>query len=66
MWDEHHDSIDVIVSRKLQNLSIKRNVEDYLKRMKPIAISLDEVQSDSCKLSEAVEVWKRLSEDMAS
>ena len=66
MWDEHHDSFDVIVSRKLQNLSIKRNVEDYLKRMKPIAISLDKVQSDSCKLSEAVEVWKRLSEDMAS
>ena len=24
------------------------------------------MQSDSCKLSEAVEVWKRLSEDMAS
>ena len=64
--DEHRDSIDAIVARKVQDLSIKRNAEDYLKCMKPIAIALDKVQSDSCKLSEAVEVWKRLSEDMAS
>ena len=64
--EEHRDSIDVIVARKVQDLSIKRNAENYLKRMKPIAISLDKVQSDSCKLSESVEVWKRLSEDMAS
>ena len=64
--EEHRDSIDVIVARKVQDLSIKRNAENYLKRMKPIAIALDKVQSDSCKLSESVEVWKRLSEDMAS
>ena len=54
--EEHRDSIDVIVARKVQDLSIKRNPEDYLKRVKPIAIALDKVQSDSCKLSEAVEV----------
>ena len=64
--DEHRDSIDTIVARKVQDISIKRNAEDYLKRMKPIAIALDKVQSDSCVLSEAVEVWNRLSEDIAS
>ena len=53
---EYRDGIDAIVSRKVQDFSIKRNADDYLKRMKPIAISLDKVQIDSCKLSEAVEV----------
>ena len=66
MFEEQHDSIDIIVARKVQNLSIKKNAEDYLKRIKLIAIALDKVQSDSCKLSEAVEVWIRLSDDMAS
>ena len=32
--------------------------EDYLKRMNPIAVALDKVQSDGCKLSDAVKVWK--------
>ena len=66
VFEEQHDSIDIIVTRKVQNLSIKKNAEDYLKRIKLIAIALDKVQSDSCKLSEAVEVWIRLSDDMAS
>ena len=57
--EEHRDSIDVIVARKVQNLSIKRNAENYLKRMKSIVIALDKVESDSCKLSEAVEVGIR-------
>ena len=51
---------------KVQNINIKRNAEDYLKRMKPIAVALDKVQSDGCKLSDAVEVWKALERDMDS
>ena len=34
--------------------------------MKPITVALDKVQSDSCKLSGAVEVWKALEEMMDS
>ena len=51
------------ISKKVQDISIKRNAEDYLKRMKPIAVALDKVQSDTCKIRDAVEVWKELSHD---
>ena len=54
MCGKHRDSIDVIVARKMQNLSVKRNAEYYLRRMKLVANALDKVQSDSCKLSETV------------
>lgn len=62
--DDHRDNIDSKISKKVQDISIKRNAEDYLKRMKPIAVALDKVQSDTCKISDAVEVWKELSRDM--
>ena len=50
------DNIDSKISKKVQDISIKRNSEDYLKGMKPIAIALD--------ISDAIEVWKELSHDM--
>ena len=58
--------IDGMIGKKVRNICIKRNTEDYLRRMKPIAVALDKVQSDSCKLSEAVEVWKTLEQEMES
>ena len=61
--DDHRDNIDSKISKKVQDISIKRNAEDYLKCMKPIAVALDKVQSDTCKISDAVEVWKELSHD---
>ena len=54
--DDHRDNIDSKISKKVQDISIKRNSEDYLKGMKPIAIALD--------ISDAIEVWKELSHDM--
>ena len=54
--EEHREKIDGMIAKKVQDISIKRNTEDYLRRMKPIAVALDKVQSDSCKLSEVVEV----------
>ena len=39
LCDKHRDCIDAIVARKMQDLSIKRNAVDYIKRMKPIAIA---------------------------
>ncbi|KAI6658694.1 hypothetical protein LOD99_10989, partial [Oopsacas minuta] len=64
--EEHRDTINGTIAMKVQNINIKRNAEDYLKQMKPIAVALDKVQSDSCKLSDAVEVWKALKRDMDS
>ncbi|KAI6647091.1 hypothetical protein LOD99_8928 [Oopsacas minuta] len=64
--EEHRDTINGMIAMKAQNINIKRNAEDYLKRMTPIAVALDKVQSDSCKLSDAVGVWKALKRDMDS
>ena len=64
--EEHRDNIDGMVAKKVRDINIKKNAEDYLRRMKPIAVALDKVQSDSCKLSETVEVWKALELEMES
>ena len=64
MCYDHRDNIDSKTSKKVQDISIKRNAEDYLKHMKPITIALDKVQNDTCRISDAVEVWKELSHDI--
>lgn len=61
--EENRDSIDTNVASKVQNIGIKRQAEDYLRLLKPISIALDIVQSDSCFLSDAVSVWKKLEKD---
>ena len=63
---EESDHIDGKIEKKVRDINIKRNAEDYLRLMKPIAVALDKVQSDSCKLSEAVEVWKALERETDS
>ena len=55
--EEHRDRIDKDIARQVTNLSLKRNVEDYLQLLKPISVALDKVQSNTCVISEAVEVW---------
>ena len=32
--------------------------------MRPIAVALDRIQSDSCNISDAVHVWKKLEDDL--
>lgn len=61
--EEHRGNIDSTVASKVQNISIKRNAEDYLKRLKPISVALDKVQRDTCFIGGAVEAWKQLGTD---
>lgn len=58
--EEHRENIDKDVAKQVTNLSLKRNVEDYLQLLKPIAVALDKVQSNTCVISEAVEAWLSL------
>ena len=51
--EEHRDNIDAMIAKKVRDISIKRNAEDYLGLLKPITVALDKMQSDNCKLSEA-------------
>lgn len=62
--EEHRGKIDNIVFNKVSNIAIKRNAESLLCRLKPVALSVDSVQKNSCTISEAVEVWKKLEESL--
>ncbi|XP_029655938.1 uncharacterized protein LOC115229781 [Octopus sinensis] len=58
--EEHRTDIDTEIFPKVQNISLKRRVEEYLMLIKPIAVALDKIQNDSTTISHAVEIWKEL------
>jgi uncharacterized protein YuzB (UPF0349 family) len=62
--EEHRDAIEGDIQNKVRNMGIKRNAEDLLKRLKPIAIALDSIQRDNCTIAKAVEIWKRLEKEL--
>lgn len=54
--EENRNKIDSAEYSKVINFSMKRNAEDLLNRLQPIARSLDQVQKDNCEISTAVHV----------
>ena len=48
------------IAAKVQDLNIRRNAEDMLRRMKPISAALSQLESNSCKISDAVVIWKNM------
>lgn len=57
---ESFDEIDQAIKSKIQNTGIKRNAEDLISRLRPIANALNDIQSDTCGLTDAVIIWKKL------
>jgi hypothetical protein len=55
--EQHQDSIDATIARKVRDISIKRNCEDYLLRLQPLTVALDRLQAANCTLAESVEIW---------
>ncbi|GBP75780.1 hypothetical protein EVAR_60093_1 [Eumeta japonica] len=43
--------LDLTIVRKVQDVEFKENVENYLKKLKKVAIALDLIQKDLCVLS---------------
>ena len=64
--EEHRDEIDRNIAEKVSNIGLKRNVEDYLTRMKPVSVALDRSQSDMCCISDVVDLWKQVETDLSS
>lgn len=54
---ENRSAINPQVSVKVNDLNLKQNAQDYLEKLKAVAVSLDKVQRDNCTIGEAVEVW---------
>ena len=48
------------VAKVIDNLSLKRKAQQTLDDMKKIAVALDKLQSDSCSLSDAFDIWNSL------
>jgi uncharacterized protein YuzB (UPF0349 family) len=62
--EDHRDVIDTGIRNKVTNLAIKRNAEDLLKILKPIAVALDKIQKNSCTISDALVIWKDLEKNL--
>ncbi|XP_063222783.1 uncharacterized protein LOC134531131 [Bacillus rossius redtenbacheri] len=62
--EENRTAINDNIYRKVMNVVIKRNAEDMLRCLKPVAIALDKVQKDSSTISTAVDVWKSLKQSL--
>ena len=56
--EKHRGEIDKNIANKVKNIGIKRNAKYFLNRLKPISVALDRVQSDTCVISETVQIWK--------
>lgn len=57
---EHRDTMDKDIAKLINDVALKRNAEDYLSRMKPIAVALDRMQRADCTIADAVHIWKEL------
>ena len=56
--------IDNSIKQIIHNKSLKRKVEDYHDKIKPIAVALDKMQRDETLISEAVEIWNELEKSL--
>lgn len=52
------------IEKIIIDINIKKNAEDLLGRLKPIAKAIDSLQSNKTKISQAVEIWKCLKSDL--
>lgn len=58
--EQNRSEVDTSIASIVNNLGVKRNAEELLKRLKPIAVALDKVQRDNCTSADAVDIWKQL------
>ena len=61
---DNNEEVDQKIIKKVNDKALKRATEDYFKRMKPIAVALDCVQRETTLISDAVEIWSKLKDDM--
>jgi hypothetical protein len=64
LCQDHRDIIDADISKIVNDMNIVTNAGDLMASLNPIAIALDRIQRDNTTISVAVEVWKKLEEDL--
>lgn len=58
--EEHSDEIDNDIIKLIKDDYLKKSTVEYLKRMRPIAMSLDRMQRANCTIADAVDIWNGL------
>lgn len=56
-------SLDGSILSKVLDMNIKRNAEDMHNKLKPISTALSKLESNSCKIGDAVVIWKEMLND---
>lgn len=64
LCQDHRQTIDADISRIVNDMNIVTNASDLMACLNPIATALDRTQRDNTTISVAVEVWKKLEEDL--
>lgn len=62
--EQNRDGIDNRIQNIVTNIGVKRNLEDMLNQLKPIANALDKVQKNDCSISDCVHIWKTLGKEL--
>jgi len=62
--ENYKDNIDSDISNIVLNINIKRNIENLLSVLQPIANYLQKMQSSKCKINNAVFLWKTLEQNL--
>lgn len=54
----------IFLANKVIDVSVKRLAEELLEILQPIAIAVDAVQANQCKIGDSVEIWKILKDKL--
>jgi len=57
IYDENRSAVDGTIFAKIKDIETKSIAEEYLIKLKKIAMSLDKIQADCCTISEATHIW---------
>ncbi|GBP22163.1 hypothetical protein EVAR_10673_1 [Eumeta japonica] len=57
---DHRALLDLEIVRHVQDIELKENIEEYLKKLKKVSMGLDTVQRETCILSDCTHTWKDL------
>jgi len=52
------------IENKIIDMNLKKNAEEFLKPLTPIAIALDKLQSNRTKINQSVNIWKNLKKEL--
>ena len=58
--ENYRDKVNQDIKAKVIIYAIKRNVKDFLARLKPISVALDKMQEDNCNIADCLKLFKLL------